>query len=134
MKIAQVKTNKLQRKRKSHTTMITQENHILMHVNAHDTYICVGLVRVFLCACLYFASLTQCTDNFVVGSIVRVKLHNFVTYDDCEFYPGPRLNVVIGPNGSGKSSIVCALALGLAGATNVCLQGYINGLSVLIII
>lgn len=50
---------------------------------------------------------------------MRVKLHNFVTYDDCEFFPGPRLNVVIGPNGSGKSSIVCALALGLAGSTNV---------------
>lgn len=23
-----------------------------------------------------------------LGSIVRVKLHNFVTYDDCEFRPG----------------------------------------------
>lgn len=32
---------------------------------------------------------------------------------------GPRLNVVVGPNGSGKSSIVCALALGLAGRPNV---------------
>ena len=58
-------------------------------------------------------------DDYVEGSIVRVKLHNFVTYDDCEFYPGPRLNVVIGPNGSGKSSIVCAFALGLAGSTSV---------------
>jgi ABC-type cobalamin/Fe3+-siderophores transport system ATPase subunit len=42
-----------------------------------------------------------------------------VTYADAEIRPGPRLNVIVGPNGSGKSSIVCALALGLAGSTNV---------------
>jgi structural maintenance of chromosomes protein 5 len=48
-----------------------------------------------------------------------VKLRNFVTYEDAEFYPGSRLNVVIGPNGSGKSSIVCALALGLAGKPSI---------------
>eukprot|EP01112_Ceratiomyxa_fruticulosa_P017466 TRINITY_DN5447_c0_g1_i1.p1 TRINITY_DN5447_c0_g1~~TRINITY_DN5447_c0_g1_i1.p1 ORF type:complete len:1092 (-),score=307.20 TRINITY_DN5447_c0_g1_i1:64-3339(-) len=58
-------------------------------------------------------------DEYKPGSIVRVKLHNFVTYDHCEFRPGPQLNVVVGPNGSGKSSIVCALALGLAGHTNL---------------
>ena len=50
------------------------------------------------------------------GSIYRVAMHNFVTYNDCEFFPGPLLNVVIGPNGSGKSSIVCGLVLGLGGA------------------
>ncbi|KAH3767968.1 structural maintenance of chromosome protein [Pelomyxa schiedti] len=53
-----------------------------------------------------------------VGAIVRIRMVNFVTYDDCEMHPGPGLNVVIGPNGSGKSSIVCALALGLGGAPN----------------
>ncbi|NXM66247.1 SMC5 protein, partial [Serilophus lunatus] len=37
------------------------------------------------------------------------------TYDACEVFPGPNLNVVIGPNGTGKSSIVCAICLGLAG-------------------
>lgn len=43
-------------------------------------------------------------EGFVKGSIKRVKLKNFVTYDDCEFYPGPHLNIVIGPNGTGKST------------------------------
>ncbi|VDC05841.1 unnamed protein product [Peniophora sp. CBMAI 1063] len=52
-------------------------------------------------------------DQYVMGSIVRVKLHNFVTYDDAEFRPGPHLNMIIGPNGTGKSSIACAIALGL---------------------
>ena len=47
------------------------------------------------------------------GSIVRVKLANFVTYTAVEFFPGPSLNMVIGPNGTGKSSLVCAICLGL---------------------
>lgn len=47
------------------------------------------------------------------GSIVRVKLSNFVTYTDVEFFPGPSLNMVIGPNGTGKSTLVCAICLGL---------------------
>lgn len=52
-------------------------------------------------------------DGYVPGSIVRVKLENFVTYDHVEFRPGPHLNMIIGPNGTGKSSIACAIALGL---------------------
>ncbi|KAF2655795.1 P-loop containing nucleoside triphosphate hydrolase protein [Lophiostoma macrostomum CBS 122681] len=47
------------------------------------------------------------------GSIVRVKLKNFVTYTAAEFHPGPSLNMVIGPNGTGKSTLVCAICLGL---------------------
>ena len=47
------------------------------------------------------------------GSILRVKLKNFVTYADIEFEPGPNMNLVIGPNGSGKSTLVCAICLGL---------------------
>ncbi len=47
------------------------------------------------------------------GSIVRVKLSNFVTYTAVEFLPGPSLNMVIGPNGTGKSTLVCAICLGL---------------------
>ena len=47
------------------------------------------------------------------GSIVRVKLQNFVTYTSAEFFPGPSLNMVIGPNGTGKSTLVCAICLGL---------------------
>jgi predicted ATP-dependent endonuclease of OLD family len=61
----------------------------------------------------------QGSDEYVDGSIFRVKLHNFLTYSDAEFYPGPRLNLILGPNGTGKSSIVCALCVGLAGSTKL---------------
>jgi hypothetical protein len=47
------------------------------------------------------------------GAIVRIKLTNFVTYNSAEFFPGPKLNMVIGPNGTGKSTLVCAICLGL---------------------
>ncbi|PSR78324.1 hypothetical protein PHLCEN_2v7446 [Hermanssonia centrifuga] len=52
-------------------------------------------------------------DGFIPGSIVRVQLRNFVTYDWVEFTPGPYLNMILGPNGTGKSSIACAICLGL---------------------
>ncbi|KAI6040439.1 hypothetical protein EDC04DRAFT_2894167 [Pisolithus marmoratus] len=52
-------------------------------------------------------------DGFIPGSIVRIQLCNFVTYDWVEFCPGPYLNMILGPNGTGKSSIACAIALGL---------------------
>ncbi|CAO3590457.1 unnamed protein product [Absidia cylindrospora] len=55
-------------------------------------------------------------DGYVEGSIVKIVLRNFVTYDYCEFTPGPQLNMIIGPNGTGKSTIVCAVALGLGGS------------------
>ncbi|XP_005489702.1 structural maintenance of chromosomes protein 5 isoform X1 [Zonotrichia albicollis] len=74
---------------------------------------------------------------YVLGSIVRVLMKNFLTYTVCEVYPGPSLNVVVGSNGTGKSSIVCAICLGLAGkpaflgrADKVSLfvkQGYMKG-------
>ncbi|KAJ4297573.1 Structural maintenance of chromosomes protein 5 [Kalmusia sp. IMI 367209] len=47
------------------------------------------------------------------GSLVRVKLTNFVTYTAAEFHLGPSLNMIIGPNGTGKSTLVCAICLGL---------------------
>ncbi|KAI9271590.1 P-loop containing nucleoside triphosphate hydrolase protein, partial [Phascolomyces articulosus] len=56
---------------------------------------------------------------YVEGSIVKITLRNFVTYDYCEFSPGPQLNMIIGPNGTGKSTIVCAVALGLGGAPSL---------------
>ena len=55
-------------------------------------------------------------SQFGKGSIVRVTMHQFMTYQDVVVHPGPRLNLVMGPNGSGKSTIMCGIALGL-GAT-----------------
>mmetsp|Transcript_1166 Transcript_1166/g.3084 ORF Transcript_1166/g.3084 Transcript_1166/m.3084 type:complete len:1077 (+) Transcript_1166:108-3338(+) len=57
--------------------------------------------------------------SHVPGSIVRIRMVNFLTYDNCEVFPGARLNVVVGPNGSGKSSIVCAIAIGLGAHPSV---------------
>jgi chromosome segregation ATPase len=56
---------------------------------------------------------------FKRGAVVRVRMTNFMTYDQCEFAPGPRLNLVIGANGSGKSTLVCALGVGLGGNQSV---------------
>ncbi|CCE65416.1 hypothetical protein TPHA_0L00600 [Tetrapisispora phaffii CBS 4417] len=53
--------------------------------------------------------------DFKPGSIIKIKLHNFVTYEFTEFDLSPSLNMIIGPNGSGKSTFVCAVCLGLAG-------------------
>jgi chromosome segregation ATPase len=53
-----------------------------------------------------------------------MKLTNFLTYSDTEFYPGPNMNMVIGPNGTGKSTVVCALALGLGGKPEVLIFNY----------
>jgi hypothetical protein len=58
-------------------------------------------------------------DDYVPGNIVEIELCNFMTYDRIVCRPGPRLNLVVGPNGSGKSSLVCAIALGLAGDPHV---------------
>lgn len=57
--------------------------------------------------------------SYVEGSIVKITLRNFVTYDYCELTPGPQLNMIIGPNGTGKSTVVCAIALGLGGAPSL---------------
>lgn len=70
-----------------------------------------------------------------------MQMHNFLTYDECEIFPvpflqlfkicffpcainafisiikGPKLNVVIGPNGSGKSTITHAICLACCGST-----------------
>ncbi|XP_022244453.1 structural maintenance of chromosomes protein 5-like isoform X3 [Limulus polyphemus] len=58
-------------------------------------------------------------NGYQKGSIVRLKLENFLTYDSVELSPGPHLNLIIGPNGTGKSTIVCAICLGLGGKTSV---------------
>ncbi|KAJ7043397.1 hypothetical protein C8F04DRAFT_1072037 [Mycena alexandri] len=58
-------------------------------------------------------TLPRDVDGFIPGSIVRIQLRNFVTYDAVSFRPGPFLNMILGPNGTGKSSIACAICLGL---------------------
>lgn len=57
--------------------------------------------------------------RYVSGSVVRMKLVNFMTYDHVEFRPGPNLNMILGPNGTGKSSIAAGIALGLGFGTQV---------------
>ncbi|KAL7282760.1 hypothetical protein ACG7TL_004235 [Trametes sanguinea] len=58
-------------------------------------------------------TLPRDVDGFIPGSIVRIQLENFLTYDWVEFRPGPYLNMIFGPNGTGKSSIACAICIGL---------------------
>lgn len=58
-------------------------------------------------------------DDYVPGNIIEIELSNFMTFSHLRCVPGSRLNLVIGPNGSGKSSLVCAIALGLGGDTQV---------------
>ncbi|EIE27053.1 P-loop containing nucleoside triphosphate hydrolase protein [Coccomyxa subellipsoidea C-169] len=57
--------------------------------------------------------------RFEKGSIIKIRVKNFMTYDEAVFNPGPRLNLVLAPNGTGKSSLTCALCLGLAGHPNI---------------
>ncbi|CAG07476.1 unnamed protein product, partial [Tetraodon nigroviridis] len=64
------------------------------------------------------------------GTILRITMKNFLTYDYTEVYPGPNLNMIVGANGTGKSSIVCAICLGLAGKTAVLGRGDKVGLYV----
>ena len=35
-------------------------------------------------------------------SILHVHMVNYLTYDNCEVFPGPSLNIVLGPNGIGN--------------------------------
>ncbi|XP_037314140.2 structural maintenance of chromosomes protein 5-like [Pungitius pungitius] len=68
--------------------------------------------------------------RFVEGSILRLTMTNFLTYDYSVLSPGPNLNMIVGANGTGKSSIVCAICLGLAGKTAILGRGDKVGLYV----
>lgn len=66
-------------------------------------------------------------DRLRPGSIVRVTLESFVTYDYAVFEMSPKMNMVIGPNGTGKSTLVCGICIGLGFSPN--LLGRANKLS-----
>eukprot|EP00762_Andalucia_godoyi_P001873 ANDGO_06011.mRNA.1 Structural maintenance of chromosomes protein 5 len=57
--------------------------------------------------------------QFAPGAIRKVTFHNFMTYDDASFCPGPRLNLVAAPNGCGKSTIVAAICFVLDGTMSL---------------
>ncbi|ORY86990.1 RecF/RecN/SMC [Protomyces lactucae-debilis] len=62
-----------------------------------------------IAAHIYNASQTP----FKPGAIKRIRMINFMTYEDCEYHLSPALNMVIGANGTGKSSVVAAICVGL---------------------
>ncbi|PYH45339.1 DNA repair ATPase SMC5 [Aspergillus saccharolyticus JOP 1030-1] len=68
-------------------------------------------------------------EGYKPGAIVRIKVTDFVTYTSAEFFPGPKLNMVIGPNGTGKSTLVCAICLGLGWGPQVRTALYVIPLS-----
>ena len=43
---------------------------------------------------------TSLEDEPNKGSVLRVKMKNFMTYGNVEFVPGRRLNLILGPNGT----------------------------------
>lgn len=61
------------------------------------------------------------------GSVLRVRMHNFLTFDDCEVFPGPRLNVILGPNGTGKSTVTHAICLACCGSPATVGELYLVG-------
>ncbi|KAF2753511.1 P-loop containing nucleoside triphosphate hydrolase protein [Pseudovirgaria hyperparasitica] len=58
-------------------------------------------------------------SKFQAGSIVRLKLRNFMAYTAAEIRFGPSLNFIIAPNGSGKSSIVSAICICLGSKPSI---------------
>ena len=53
--------------------------------------------------------------TLAAGTVVSVKLTNFMTYTQVSLEAGEYLNLVLGPNGTGKSALVCGIIVGLAG-------------------
>lgn len=58
-------------------------------------------------------------QKFQDGSIMCIKLKDFMTFEKITISPSSGLNLIIGPNGSGKSTIVCAIGLGLASSPSI---------------
>ena len=55
------------------------------------------------------------SQEMTKGSILRLRMTNFMSFDHIEVSLEPGFNVVIGPNGSGKSTIVTAICIALGG-------------------
>ena len=51
--------------------------------------------------------------NHVCGSIVRIRLENFMSHNLFEIEPGHRVNIITGVNGAGKSAILQAIVIAL---------------------
>ena len=54
--------------------------------------------------------------NYDQGSIMLIRMVNFMHYSDITIRPLPGFNVLLGHNGSGKSAIVNAICIGLGGS------------------
>jgi structural maintenance of chromosomes protein 5 len=92
---------------------------ILISVGILAELVCCGIMAVEFKA-----------RGYKEGSIVRVQLHNFISYDDAVVYPGPKLNIILGPNGesdyrsqphaiiigTGKSALTHAICLVCCGS------------------
>lgn len=50
-------------------------------------------------------------DKHALGSILKIKLKNFMAFDKITVCPGPGTNLILGTNGSGKSSIIAAIGI-----------------------
>ena len=51
------------------------------------------------------------SPSYSRGAIVRIRLHNFMSYRDAEIADvGTKLNCIIGPNGTGKSTLALKFA------------------------
>lgn len=57
--------------------------------------------------------LAEDLSSYGEGAILYMSMVDFITYERCDLYPGPHMNMLMGPNGSGKSSLVAAMVLGL---------------------
>ncbi|PXF40701.1 Structural maintenance of chromosomes protein 5 [Gracilariopsis chorda] len=53
--------------------------------------------------------------GFRRGNLLRVHMHNFLTFSNTTIVPGPRMNLIIGPNGTGKSSVANAVCIVFGG-------------------
>jgi chromosome segregation ATPase len=63
-------------------------------------------------AALQISTSSRLTSSFQAGAIVRIKLINFMSYDQVEFRTGPHLNLILGPNGTGKSTVAAGIVIG----------------------